>query len=141
MNFKKWLNPESYSIRFDIVLLIIRLAFGLSMFTHGYRKFGKLMSGESKFSDPIGLGSELSLYLVIFAEFACAILFVFGLFTRLACVPIMIAMLVAIFIVHGSDPFGEKEMAVLYLFGFYSIYLAGPGKFSLDYKLFSSSLS
>ncbi|NOT37652.1 MAG: DoxX family protein [Saprospiraceae bacterium] len=140
MNFKRWLFPGTFSIRIDVVLLLIRIVFGFSMLSHGIRKISKLTSGESSFADPIGLGSDISLYLVVFAEFICVILIIIGLFTRLACVPIIITMLVAIFIVHGSDPFSEKEVAILYLCGFYVLYLAGPGSISLDRKLFSTKL-
>ena len=41
-------------------------------------------------------------------------------------------MAVAAFIVHASDPIGTKEKALLYLIGFVVIFLAGPGKYSID---------
>jgi len=43
-------------------------------------------------------------------------------------------MAVAAFIVHGDDPFGTKEKALLYLAFFIVIALVGPGKFSIDEK-------
>lgn len=135
-DFKSWVYPSLYSVRIDFILFLLRLVFSICMLTHGYRKFNKLIDGNSEFGDPIGLGPELSLFLVIFAEFFCAILIIFGLFTRLAVIPLIITMLVIIFIVHSADPFGEKELAILYLFGFYAIYLAGPDKLSLDHKIF-----
>ncbi len=135
-NFKSWIYPSLYSARIDFILFMLRLVFSTCMLTHGFRKFNKLIDGNSEFGDPIGLGPEFSLFLVVFAEFFCAILIIFGLFTRLAVIPIIITMLVVIFIVHGADPFGEKELPIIYLCGFYSIYLAGPGKLSLDHKIF-----
>jgi putative oxidoreductase len=39
---------------------------------------------------------------------------------------------VAAFITHGEDPFGEKEMAVLYTIAFLTIFLTGSGRYSLD---------
>ena len=38
-----------------------------------------------------------------------------GLGTRLASIPLMITMFVAAYISHVVDPFGRKEMALLYL--------------------------
>ena len=42
-------------------------------------------------------------------------LLIIGLFTRQAVIPLIITMLVAIFVIHGDDPFKDKEMAILYL--------------------------
>lgn len=93
------------------------------------------MSGASQFGDPLGLGSELSLALTVFAEFVCAILLILGLATRLATIPLIITMVVAGFIVHGNDPFGKKEMALLYLAVYFVLLITGPGKYSLDNSL------
>jgi putative oxidoreductase len=41
-------------------------------------------------------------------------------------------MAVAAFIVHGGDPWGEKELAYIYLAGYLTLLLTGPGKFSVD---------
>ena len=41
---------------------------------------------------------------------------------------------VAAFIVHGADPIGMKEKALLFLFGFLAIALLGAGKHSVDRK-------
>ena len=103
------------------------------MLTHGWPKLSKLIStGEFKFADPIGLGPEISLIAAIFAEFVCSILIVMGYKTKLASVPLIFTMLVAAFISHGSDPFSNKEKALLYLVGYLAILLLGPGKYSLD---------
>jgi len=42
---------------------------------------------------------------------------------------------VAFFIIHGADPFGEKELAAIYGIGYIAIALIGPGKFSVDRQL------
>lgn len=39
---------------------------------------------------------------------------------------------VAFFVIHGNDPFSLKELAFVYLVIFILMYIAGPGKFSLD---------
>ncbi|WP_340111831.1 DoxX family protein [Maribellus mangrovi] len=113
-------------------LLLLRLSAGGFMLTHGYPKLQRLLSGEMRFGDPLGLGPEVSLVLAVFAEFVCAILIVLGLGTRLAAIPLIVTMSVAAFIAHGGDPFGRKEMALLYLVLYVVLLITGSGKFSLD---------
>ncbi|MFN8691884.1 MAG: DoxX family protein, partial [Cyclobacteriaceae bacterium] len=60
------------------------------------------------------------------------LLVVVGLYTRLALVPLTICMAVAVFIIHGDDPFGDKEHALLFLLPYLALMFTGPGKYSLD---------
>jgi putative oxidoreductase len=55
-----------------------------------------------------------------------------GLFTRWAAIPAAFTMAVAAFLAHAGDPFGDREMALLYLTLFTTIGLVGPGRFSID---------
>lgn len=120
---------------FDVSMLLLRLAFGgLMILNHGWRKLGKLTGeGPIKFADPLGLGSELSLWLTVFAEVGCAALITIGLFTRMAAVPAFITMFVAAFVIHGADPFADKEHALLFAVAYLVIYLLGPGRYSIDH--------
>ena len=103
------------------------------MLTHGLPKFDRLFDeGPVKFADPFGLGPEISLVLVLFAEVACSILVMIGFKTRLATIPLMITMLVAAFYIHGADPFGEKELPLLFFTVFGSILISGGGSYSVD---------
>ena len=113
-------------------LLVLRLAVGAMMLTHGWPKLEKLLSAPDKFPDPIGVGPEISLVLAVFAEVPCAVLVALGLFTRWAALPLLVTMAVAAFIVHGDDPFNKQEMALLYGSGTLAIMLTGPGAFSID---------
>lgn len=100
--------------------------------THGLPKLLSYSDVLSRFVDPIGVGVEISLALVIGAELFCSFLVAIGLFTRLACIPPIITMAVAFFIVHAPDPFGRKELAFLYMGMFTVIFLLGPGRYSLS---------
>lgn len=102
------------------------------MLTHGIPKLQRILSGEMKFGDPLGLGPEVSLVLAVFAEFFCSVFILLGLGTRLATIPLIVTMGVAAFIVHGDDPFNRKEMALLYLVAFLVLLLSGGGNYSLD---------
>ena len=112
---------------------MLRVLSAAFMLTHGYPKLLKLFAGgEIKFGDPIGIGPVASLVLVVFSEVVCVILTGLGLLTRLSSIPVIITMLVAAFIAHGPDPFGRKEMALLYLLVFTTLLVFGAGRYSLD---------
>ena len=106
------------------------------MITHGWPKAQNLVAnwGAIEFGDPLGIGATASLILTVFAELICAILVVAGYKTRLASIPLIITMAVAALVVHGSDPFGRKEMALLYLGAYLTIAFIGPGRWSVDRK-------
>ena len=102
------------------------------MVPHGYQKLMKFAAMSKGFPDPFHVGSTASLSMTIFAEFFCAVFIVLGLMTRLACIPLIIAMSVAVFSAHKGDIFGQGEHAALFLFGFVALLFSGPGKFSMD---------
>ncbi|GAB5527590.1 MAG: DoxX family protein [Roseivirga sp.] len=133
---KRLLNTGKYPSNINFSLLIFRVGMGIMMLTHGYPKFLRLKAGEYSFGDPLGLGVEASLILAVFAEFLCSILLILGLTTRYALVPLIITMAVAALIVHGDDPFGTQEKSAIYLLCFSVLMISGPGKYSLDNKLF-----
>lgn len=128
---KSLLNNQTRNV--DIGLLVLRIiAGGLMMLRHGWPKFQKVIKGDFTFGDPIGLGPGLSLTLTTFAEFICAILIIVGFKSRLASIPLMIAMFVAAFIHHADDPFGRKEFPIVYFTVFLVIFLVGSGKYSIE---------
>lgn len=120
----------------DFWLLILRLCVAGFMLTHGFPKLMKLFSeGEIQFMDVMGIGATGSLALAVFSEFICSILIAVGLATRLATFALICTMLVAAFMAHGADPFGKKELALLYLLIYVTILVTGSGKYSIDYYL------
>ncbi|MEM1119507.1 MAG: DoxX family protein [Bacteroidota bacterium] len=118
----------------DLSLLLLRITFGgLMLINHGIGKFNSLMAGgEIKFPPIMGMSPKMSLTLAVFAEVLCAVMVVLGLFTRLAVIPLIITMLVAIFVIHISDPFKKMEMAILYLIPYLVLFWNGSGKYSVD---------
>lgn len=130
---KKLFNTNFSNEGVHFMLLVLRVAFASFMIVHGYQKLGWITSGgEIQFGDPIGVGPELSLYLTVFAEFFCSILLLLGLCTRLALIPLIITMIVAVFIVHAPDGFDKKEMGLHYLVVYLFLLVAGAGKYSID---------
>jgi putative oxidoreductase len=118
---------------FSIATFVLRVTLGIVMLgAHGYVKLQHFSKLSASFADPFHLGSVTSLSLDIFAEFFCSCLIILGLFTRLACIPLIIAMTVALFYAHHGDVFGLGERATLFLGGFIAVLLLGPGKVSVD---------
>lgn len=126
----------------DCALLVLRLAFGLSLLLlHGWGKVMKFSDLSEKFPDPLGVGHSVSLTMAIFAEVVCSSLVALGLFTRLAAFVCAFLVGVAFFIVHGMKlrGAGNGEDALVYLAAFLTIFLAGPGRFSVDARLGAKS--
>ena len=119
----------------DFGLLLLRLAGAGLLLTHGIPKLLRYFAEEPiQFGNPIGIGAGPSHFLVMFAEVFCAALVLIGFKTRWATIPVVIAMLVAALIHHAADPIGAKEKNLLFAAIFISIFLLGPGKYSLDRK-------
>jgi len=102
------------------------------MMSHGYDKLVHFGSRHNSFMNFLGIGSTFSLSLVIFAEFFCSLFIIMGLFTRLATIPLIITMSVALFKASSAEIFGKGEVASLYLVCFAVLLLLGPGKVSVD---------
>ena len=119
----------------DVGLAILRIVpSAIMLFVHGLPKLQNLLDGNFEFPNPLGVGSTPSLFLTVIGEFIAPILIIIGFKTRLAAIPAAITMFVAAFVVHGADPFGKKELALLYMLFFILVALLGPGKYSLDRK-------
>jgi len=119
----------------SIGMLLFRVTVGASMLTHGLPKLMSFTDRMDSFSDPLGVGSLVTLCFAVFSEFFCSVLIILGLKARLAAIPLIITMSTATFIVHSGEPFGSKEKAVLFLASFVMILFAGPGRYSFDKSL------
>lgn len=124
-----------YSI--DAAVLILRVFPSFFMLLHGFQKLSKVFAGDWSFADPIGLGEGLSLSATIFAEVVCSLLVMVGFLTRPALLVLMFVMWVAAFVVHGADPFSDKEHALLFLIVYLAIFVTGPGRLSMDFRVFN----
>src|SRR5690606_6204277 len=117
----------------DIALLITRIGVSAFMLTHGLPKLMMLFGeGPVQFPGVMGMGPELSLALAVCAEVLCSILIIVGLGTRLASIPLIVTMVIAVFYIHAADPFAVQEMGLHYLLAYVVLLLLGSGKFSLD---------
>lgn len=129
---KKLLSTQYSQGSFNFALLVLRVISGILLLPYGYNKlihFAELRHGFLNF---LGMGSTISLSLVIFAELFCPVFIILGLFTRLAVIPPLIGLSVALFKVQHADIFGKGEHTALFLAAFFVILLVGPGRISTD---------
>lgn len=117
----------------DIGILILRVCIAVFMLIHGFPKLQKLLDNEPiKFANPIGIGEKASLILTVFAEVVCSVFLLLGLATRIAAIPLLFTMLVAVFIVHSGQDFSDKETAILYALCYGVLLISGGGRYSVD---------
>lgn len=133
---KKILRVNETSTSIDIVLLVARVSIGILMMVHGLPKMINLFSGDPvQFIPLFGLSPAISLFLAVFAEVFCSILLIAGFGTRLAVIPLIITMVVAVFVIHINDPFTKQELGIHYLLVYAILFIAGSGKYSIDYLI------
>lgn len=137
----KLLSANYTSGAINAGLLILRVGMGVLCIPHGLHKITNFDMYKSQFINFLGLGQAASAGLSAFAEFFCAILVVFGLFTRLACIPLVINFLVAVFVAHAGDIIfwmadgkvkGTAEHPMMYAIAFFTLLITGPGRYSAD---------
>lgn len=129
-------SAHSESIVKDIVLFVVRVFIGFAMLSHGFPKLQMLLEGGNvEFFNFLGMGLKISLGLTVFAEFACSILLILGLFSRVALGFLIFTMIIAAFVVHGADPFEKREMSLIYLSIYLLLMVFGAGKISVDHMI------
>jgi putative oxidoreductase len=125
--------PETQSRLSALALLFLRASFGLNMaYLHGWGKLQTLLGDPQGFADPLGIGWKNSLMGAVSGEFLCPILLALGFASRIAAAGMAFTMGVAAFVVHGPNPWKNKELALVYFIPAVYLMLTGPGRFSID---------
>lgn len=122
---------------FSLFLLALRIVVGVLFMMHGFDKLINMTVYSNNFLDPLYMGPQWSLVAAMFAELFCSAAFVLGLLYRISMIPMILVMLVAFFGVHGGS-MAEGELAFVYLVTFVMMYVAGPGRYSLDYMIWKT---
>jgi putative oxidoreductase len=117
----------------DLGLLAIRIFVGLTLaFAHGMNKLPPV----DRFVDVVGAmgfpAPALFAWAASISESFGALFLALGLLTRPAALMILITMLVAAFGRHASDPFTDKELALLYGALSAVFLVMGSGRFGVD---------
>jgi putative oxidoreductase len=140
---KKLMSTNYSAGAFNFAMLLFRFIVGTMMIKIGYDKlthFNEMLTGPMAFHSMLGIGAKTELALLVFAEFFCSVFIILGLFTRLATIPLIIAMAVAFFMAHHAEIFNTDKLtqqqslqpALIYLCSYIVLLLLGPGKISVD---------
>jgi putative oxidoreductase len=120
----------------SVALLFARLTVGILFVSTGWGKVHNLPKVIAFFGELHIPAPAFNATLASWTELLCGALLVVGLASRLASIPLMVTMVVAILTakldeIHGlPDLFGEVEWTYLVLL--FVIVVFGPGKASLD---------
>ena len=119
----------------DLGLLFLRVSSSLFLlWVHGLPKLLNYSAQLQVIEDPFHLGANLTLMLAIFAEVLCPLLIIAGLLVRLACLPILCVLLVALLVVYAQWSIEEGQFGWLLLILFTSIFIAGPGRLAFNVR-------
>jgi len=129
---KKLFSTNYSAGAFNFAMLLLRVTAGALLMNHGYGKLAHFNETAQHMPSLFGIGQTVTTALVVFAEFFCALFVILGLFTRMACIPVIITMGYALFKAHKGEVFGDGEMATLFLAAYLTLLIVGPGKVSVD---------
>jgi putative oxidoreductase len=137
--FSKIFSPGNDSALTSLGLMTLRLWLGVTvLLNHGIGKLKAFDSMAPSFADPFKIGHTASFALVVFAEVVAATLVAVGLLTRFGALVLVVNMTVAFVYVHKASLSGAHsgELPFIYLAGFVTLLLSGPGRFALDQRFF-----
>jgi putative oxidoreductase len=125
-------TSTDFAPRIDAGLFFLRLTGSLLLlYVHGLPKVFHFSEELTRIEDPFGLGPYMSLLPAIFAEVFCPLFIIAGVATRLACVPIIVVLLVAMLAVHPDWSIAEGQFGWLLLIIFTTLLLTGPGSWRI----------
>ncbi|WP_343711121.1 DoxX family protein [Kosakonia radicincitans] len=125
-------TSTDFAPRIDAGLFFLRLTGSLLLlYVHGLPKVFHFSEELTRIEDPFGLGPYMSLLPAIFAEVICPLFIMAGVATRLACVPIIVVLLVAMLAVHPDWSIAEGQFGWLLLIIFTTLLLTGPGSWRI----------
>ncbi|MDQ0739868.1 DoxX family protein [Pseudomonas sp. W4I3] len=120
----------------DIGLLFLRVSGALFLlWVHGLPKLLHYSEQLKLIEDPFHLGASVTLLLAIFAEVLCPLLIIAGMWVRLACLPILAVLVIALLVVHPEWTLFEGQFGWLLMIIFSSLLIAGPGSLRLGRRL------
>jgi putative oxidoreductase len=121
---------------------IARIILGSFLIYHGKEVFdGELMDGYAKWESFKDFTSPaLVTYIGKATELLAGILLVLGLLTRPACLLVMATFIYITFFVGKGKFWYDDQHPFMFVLVAAILFFTGPGKWSLDNKLFKSSL-
>ncbi len=127
----------------DFSLLLLRLFIGGIFFVYGVKKIQTFDNYVTLFADKIAMPFPIfNLYLVIFVEVVGGLMLIFGVLSRVASIPLIATMIVAMLTVNIHNGFPASkfgiELNLAYIAILLIIFSFGSGKVSVDNKILNS---
>ncbi|MGY4525026.1 DoxX family protein [Pseudomonas sp. TE21394] len=128
---KPFLDAPSPRLTASGLLFLRVMAALLLLFIHGLPKLLNWNTELQRIEDPFGLGAALTLGLAVFAEVVCPLLLILGVAARLACLPVLAVLLIALVVVHPDWTLEQGQFAWLLVALYGGLALTGPGGYSV----------
>ncbi|MEC4004664.1 DoxX family protein [Flavobacterium sp. SUN052] len=147
---KKIFTISANPLSMNLGLLLIRLIIGFLMAFIGYEKlihFNELAVDDFwvKNVSFLGMTGKLPLALTIFAEFFCSLFLIIGFLTRFSSFVLLFCMSYIFLVIFPGSILSKGEhgyefnTAFTYAMIYLGLFFTGPGKYSLDHKLFNKT--
>lgn len=121
----------------DLPLLFLRLVLAVGFYGPATMKLKNIDGIISWFTDMGMPMPALNAYLAAATESLGVLFLILGFSTRIISVPLIVVMIVAIKTVHLANGFESGnngfEIPLYYILMLFTLFIYGPGKYSLDY--------
>ncbi|MDB5119404.1 MAG: DoxX family protein [Sphingobacteriales bacterium] len=119
---------------YNTAILFFRVMVSIELIlAHGLKKIGVGVPVAEVIPNPFALPESINASLAIASNLVFPLFVIFGVFTRLAVLPILAVTLSGYFVVHFNDSLLEKDMPYMYSISYLLILIVGSGKYSIDY--------
>lgn len=119
-------------ISLPLGLLFLRVSAAVLLLQiHGLPKLFNWSTELQRIEDPFGLGTTLTLAMAVFAEVICPVLLILGVFARLACLPVLAVLGVALVVVHPEWSLEQAQFAWLFTVLYAGLAITGPGAWAI----------
>lgn len=116
-----------------IALFVFRIALSLELIVaHGLKKLGVGVAEAEQVPNPLHLPEAFNSFFADAANLVFPLFVIFGLFTRVAVLPILAVTLTGYFILHWNDALLIKDTPFMYSLCYLFLFFVGPGKYSID---------
>ncbi|AZA62969.1 DoxX family protein [Chryseobacterium indoltheticum] len=119
-----------------LALFVFRTALSLELIVaHGLKKLGVGVAEAEQVPNPLHLPEAFNGLFADAANLVFPVFVIFGLFTRVAVLPILAVTLTGYFILHWNDALLIKDTPFMYSLCYLFLFFVGPGKYSIDQYL------
>lgn len=127
---KPWITEAAHTL--------VRITTGVLLIWHGSLKIFDGMGGLAQDLATLGWPwPTLQAFMASYIEFAGGILLTVGLLTRPVALATMVQFVIITFVYSGNMPFEVQEKPFLFLLLATYLFLVGPGRWSVDARLFA----